>query len=160
MSPFKHLPFLPFLLGRLLLSLLISSCSGIRNSPFSKRDILGAQRVLTLNFTKDEIDGMGICGFRFRHCNRVGSICHWDGNLGIYCIPFYAMWDYGSTSHLWKGKPSRGRDPFLDTGKDEKGRPTSMTLIGKLFDEATLLEVAHQFQQRTSFDNEWPEWLK
>lgn len=55
MSPFKHLPFLPFLLGRLLLSLLISSCSGIRNSPFSKRDILGAQRVLTLNFTKDEI---------------------------------------------------------------------------------------------------------
>ena len=48
----------------------------------------------------------------------------------------------------------------LPTGKDEKGRPTSMTLIGKLYDEATLLEVAHQFQQRTSFDEEWPEWLK
>ena len=48
----------------------------------------------------------------------------------------------------------------LPTGKDEKGRPTSMTLIGKLYDEATLLEVAHQFQQQTDFDDKWPEWLK
>ncbi len=48
----------------------------------------------------------------------------------------------------------------LPTGKDDKGRPTSMVLIGRLYEEATLLEAAYQFQERTDVDEEWPEWLR
>lgn len=48
----------------------------------------------------------------------------------------------------------------IPTGWDEKGRPTSISLIGKLYDEATLLAVAHLFQLNTDFDEVWPETFR
>lgn len=44
----------------------------------------------------------------------------------------------------------------LPTGFDTQGRPTSITLIGQLYGEAALLELAHHFQVNTSFDDQHP----
>lgn len=39
-------------------------------------------------------------------------------------------------------------------------RPTSITLLGNLYDEAVLLAVAHYFQQATDFDDQHPSFFK
>lgn len=44
----------------------------------------------------------------------------------------------------------------VPAGFDEKDRPTSIILIGNLYDEASILEVANLFQQQTPFDNARP----
>ncbi len=44
----------------------------------------------------------------------------------------------------------------IPTGLDAQGMPMSITLIGNLYDEATVLAVAHQFQQATRFDELQP----
>jgi len=44
----------------------------------------------------------------------------------------------------------------LPTGFDEKGHPTSMTLIGNLFDEASILAFAEMYQALTIFDEQIP----
>ena len=41
----------------------------------------------------------------------------------------------------------------LPTGFDNKGRPTSMTLIAKLFDEGKIIRLAEEFQKQTEFDD-------
>ncbi|MFW5726726.1 MAG: amidase, partial [bacterium] len=65
--------------------------------------------------------------------------------------------------------PSRGSQQLLITnmtghpvvvvpiGFDDKGRPQSITFIGKLYDEATLLEVAKAFQEATEHEEQHPE---
>jgi Asp-tRNA(Asn)/Glu-tRNA(Gln) amidotransferase A subunit family amidase len=65
--------------------------------------------------------------------------------------------------------PTRGSSQLLITnmtghpvvvvpnGFDEKGRPQSITFIGKLYDEATILEVAHAFQEATGHEDQHPE---
>ena len=50
------------------------------------------------------------------------------------------------------GHPSLG----LPTGFDEEGRPTSMVLIGNLYDEATILELGRLFQENSSFEGQKP----
>lgn len=42
------------------------------------------------------------------------------------------------------------------TGLDNNGMPTSITLLGNLYDEASILSVAHQFQQATPFETMQP----
>jgi Asp-tRNA(Asn)/Glu-tRNA(Gln) amidotransferase A subunit family amidase len=44
----------------------------------------------------------------------------------------------------------------LPTGFDQRGRPSSITLLGKLYDEATILELGHAFQQITDFEGLHP----
>jgi len=44
----------------------------------------------------------------------------------------------------------------IPNGFDKKGRPTSITLIGHLYDEGTILEAAYLFQQATGFDEQHP----
>lgn len=44
----------------------------------------------------------------------------------------------------------------LPTGFDEDGHPTSLTLLGNLYDEAVLVEVAHAFQQKTDHEAQRP----
>ncbi len=44
----------------------------------------------------------------------------------------------------------------VPAGFDEKGRPTSIILIGNLYDEMSILEVANLFQQQTPFENARP----
>ena len=44
----------------------------------------------------------------------------------------------------------------IPTGFDKKGRPTSLTLIGNLYDEGPLLEAAFLFQQATDFEEKHP----
>jgi Asp-tRNA(Asn)/Glu-tRNA(Gln) amidotransferase A subunit family amidase len=44
----------------------------------------------------------------------------------------------------------------MPNGYDEEGSPTSISLLGNLFDEGKLIEVARHYQQATSFDNEHP----
>lgn len=44
----------------------------------------------------------------------------------------------------------------LPTGFDEDGHPTSLTLLGNLYDEAVLLEVARAFQQKTDYESRMP----
>ena len=44
----------------------------------------------------------------------------------------------------------------VPTGFDSRGRPTSMTLIGNLYDEGSILAMAKAFQQATDFDEKHP----
>lgn len=44
----------------------------------------------------------------------------------------------------------------LPNGFNEKGSPTSFSIIGNLYDEASLLELAHAYQVATSTDEEHP----
>lgn len=67
--------------------------------------------------------------------------------------------------------PSRSRDYYqllitnmtghpvvvVPNGFDDEGRPQSVTFIGKLYDEATILEVAKAYQEATEHDEQHPE---
>lgn len=44
----------------------------------------------------------------------------------------------------------------LPTGLDDRKRPSSITLLGNLYDEATILQLGHAFQQITGFDELQP----
>ncbi|MEM6841610.1 MAG: amidase [Bacteroidota bacterium] len=67
--------------------------------------------------------------------------------------------------------PTRGRRQLLITnmtghpvvvvpnGFDEDGHPQSITFIGNLYDEATILEVAHAYQQATDVEDQHPEFF-
>lgn len=44
----------------------------------------------------------------------------------------------------------------IPTGLDDRKRPSSITLLGNLYDEATILELGHAFQQATSFEELQP----
>nr|WKN40146.1 amidase [Tunicatimonas sp. TK19036] len=47
----------------------------------------------------------------------------------------------------------------VPNGFDEKGHPQSITFIGNLYDEATILEVAHAYQQATDTEEQHPEFF-
>ena len=44
----------------------------------------------------------------------------------------------------------------VPTGFDERGRPTSMTLIGNLYAEDKILQLAKYYQSLTEFDEKQP----
>jgi Asp-tRNA(Asn)/Glu-tRNA(Gln) amidotransferase A subunit family amidase len=44
----------------------------------------------------------------------------------------------------------------IPNGFDKKGRPTSITFIGNLYDEGPLLEASYLFQQTTDFEEKHP----
>ena len=48
----------------------------------------------------------------------------------------------------------------IPTGFNAKNLPTGITLIGNLYDEATLLEVAKAYQDVTPWDDVHPEFFK
>ena len=48
----------------------------------------------------------------------------------------------------------------IPTGFNKENTPTSITLVGKLFDEATLLEVAKIYQEATKWNKMHPEYFK
>ncbi len=48
----------------------------------------------------------------------------------------------------------------MPTGFNQRKLPTSITLVGKLYDEATLLQLGNLFQQATSWDDVHPEMFK
>jgi len=48
----------------------------------------------------------------------------------------------------------------MPNGFDEKGHPTSISLLGNLFDEATILAVAKAYQDATEWDDQHPELFK
>lgn len=48
----------------------------------------------------------------------------------------------------------------LPSGFDPEGRPLSIILMGQLYEEASILEVAHQFQLRTDFEGKAPPFFK
>ena len=48
----------------------------------------------------------------------------------------------------------------MPTGFNKSKLPTSITLLGKLYDEATLLNVAKAYQQATSWDDVHPDMFK
>ncbi|MEL6625982.1 MAG: amidase [Bacteroidota bacterium] len=45
-------------------------------------------------------------------------------------------------------------------GFAENGSPTSITFLGNLFDEATILSFAKKYQELTDHEDQHPEWLK
>src|SRR6056297_1803026 len=45
----------------------------------------------------------------------------------------------------------------IPTGLDEEKHPTSITLVGNLYDEASILLLAKAFQAETEFDEMHPE---
>lgn len=49
---------------------------------------------------------------------------------------------------------------IFPTGINKRGMPSSITLIGKLYDEATLLAVAKAYQDATDFNKQHPELFK
>lgn len=48
----------------------------------------------------------------------------------------------------------------MPSGFNQRKLPTSITLVGKLYDEATLLQVGYLLQQATSWDDVHPEMFK
>ena len=44
----------------------------------------------------------------------------------------------------------------IPSGFDKEGRPTSITLIGNLFDEASILSLAHVYQKQTDHEDKHP----
>ena len=48
----------------------------------------------------------------------------------------------------------------VPSGFDAKGRPTSITLIGNLYDEASILSLAHDFQKLTRHHKTFPPLFK
>lgn len=48
----------------------------------------------------------------------------------------------------------------IPTGFDKKNSPTSITLVGKLYDEATLLAIAKVYQDATQWNKMHPEFFK
>ncbi len=48
----------------------------------------------------------------------------------------------------------------LPNGFDQKGNPTSISIIGNLFDEGRLLAFANAYQQATSFHKQYPPQFK
>ncbi|HMD01152.1 MAG TPA: hypothetical protein VKH37_13410, partial [Ferruginibacter sp.] len=46
------------------------------------------------------------------------------------------------------------------TGFNKNNLPTSISLIGRLYDEATILAVAKAFQDATNFDEQHPAMFK
>ena len=49
---------------------------------------------------------------------------------------------------------------IFPTGINKNNLPTSITLIGKLYDEATLLAIAKAFQDATDFNKQHPALFK
>lgn len=71
-------------------------------------------------------------------------------------VDVYISPTYGSNNLLLTnltGHPS----VVLPNGFTEEGQPTSITFMGDLFDEGTLLGVAEKYQQATDFHNRHPE---
>ncbi|MCF8302194.1 MAG: amidase [Bacteroidales bacterium] len=48
----------------------------------------------------------------------------------------------------------------IPNGFDEKGHPTSISFIGNLYDEASLLEFTHYLQQHTQWEEQHPAFFK
>jgi Asp-tRNA(Asn)/Glu-tRNA(Gln) amidotransferase A subunit family amidase len=48
----------------------------------------------------------------------------------------------------------------LPNGFNERGSPVSISFLGNLFDEATILAVAKAYQEATDFDEKHPEMFK
>jgi Asp-tRNA(Asn)/Glu-tRNA(Gln) amidotransferase A subunit family amidase len=48
----------------------------------------------------------------------------------------------------------------LPNGFDDEGEPTSITFMGRLFDEATVLAVAKIYQDATDFHKKHPPEFK
>ena len=46
---------------------------------------------------------------------------------------------------------------FMPIGFNQSGSPLSITLIGNLYDEATILAVAKAFQDKTEHNKKYPE---
>ena len=44
----------------------------------------------------------------------------------------------------------------VPNGFDKKGRPTSFTLLGNLYDEGSILALARAYQQATDFEEKYP----
>jgi Asp-tRNA(Asn)/Glu-tRNA(Gln) amidotransferase A subunit family amidase len=44
----------------------------------------------------------------------------------------------------------------IPNGLDKKGRPTSFTLIGNLYDEGSILALAKAYQAATDFEEQHP----
>jgi len=70
-------------------------------------------------------------------------------------VDVYVSPTYGGNNLLLTnltGHPS----VVLPNGFTEDGQPTSITFMGNLFDEGTLLGVAQKYQQATNFNNQHP----
>jgi aspartyl-tRNA(Asn)/glutamyl-tRNA(Gln) amidotransferase subunit A len=57
------------------------------------------------------------------------------------------------------GLPGMSVPAGFSTGSDGKALPVGLQIIGNYFDEARMLNVAHQYQQVTDWHNAMPEGL-
>jgi Asp-tRNA(Asn)/Glu-tRNA(Gln) amidotransferase A subunit family amidase len=48
----------------------------------------------------------------------------------------------------------------LPMGFNQNGQPQSITFVGNLYDEASILEAAKAYQDRTEHDNKHPDKFK
>jgi len=48
----------------------------------------------------------------------------------------------------------------IPNGFDAKGHPTSISIIGNLYEEGSLLELANAFQKYTNYEDKHPEYFK
>ena len=72
-------------------------------------------------------------------------------NLDIIISPTYGR--YQSLTTNLTGHPAIA----VPNGFDKLGHPTSITLLGNLYDEGPILEAAYLIQQTTTFDEQHPE---
>jgi Asp-tRNA(Asn)/Glu-tRNA(Gln) amidotransferase A subunit family amidase len=72
-------------------------------------------------------------------------------NLDIIVSPTFGR--YQSLTTNLTGHPAIS----IPNGFDKSGHPTSITLLGNLYDEGPILEAAYLIQQSTEFDEQHPE---
>jgi Asp-tRNA(Asn)/Glu-tRNA(Gln) amidotransferase A subunit family amidase len=124
---------------------------------------------LTLNDKDDEMVRQGknawpnlfraarfIPAVEYIQANRARRLLIQKMDSLIQKVDIYVSPTYGGNNLLLTnltGHPS----VVLPNGFTEKGQPTSITFIGDLFDEGTLLGIAEKYQQATDFHTRHPQ---
>ena len=80
-------------------------------------------------------------------------------NVDVYVAPFdYADYTPNPVATLNTAITNLTGQPFVVVphGFNQKGQPTSLTFVGRVFGEATMLAAAHAFQQATGWHLKHP----
>jgi Asp-tRNA(Asn)/Glu-tRNA(Gln) amidotransferase A subunit family amidase len=84
-------------------------------------------------------------------------------DVDVYVVPFdYADYTPNPIATLNTEVTNLTGHPcvIVPHGFNEKGNPTSLTFIGKLFGEAEMLAVARAYQEATDWHLKHPKWLQ
>src|SRR4029078_5629522 len=86
--------------------------------------------------------------YRYTLCQRVQEFMN---DYDVFIVPTFADNQLSITNLT--GNPV----VCLPIGFNQRNQPLSITLVGKLYDEASILEAAKAYQEKTDFNKKHPE---